>query len=197
MPSLQLPPNSSWKSVLKPNQTARILSKRPRLCSRSTASRSSRPRKANVVGRQGPQWARHVSAALRKSAGLIVKPMPLSPIGARARRHPRSRVQISKQTPLEAGAGPLLERRHDKIHQVAFRRPCQGSLPETGGAPCLAAQPANGRSPAVLVMILKSDVYQRQRIRLVLRSITLFACLRRLSGKAIVRSQVIAAIEES
>ena len=75
-----------WKSVLKLSPEVRISSKRPKLSSRSTASRSSTPRKANAAGRQSPLMARRMSAARRKFSGLIAKPMPPSPIGARARQ---------------------------------------------------------------------------------------------------------------
>ena len=81
------------------------------------------PRKASAAGRQDPSMARRMSAARRKFAGLIAKPMPPSPIEARARQHPRSRSQISKQAPLEAGAGPLLER---------MEHPTPRDLRETG-----------------------------------------------------------------
>ena len=50
-------------------RTARISSKRPRLSSRSTASHSSTPRKANAAGRQSPSMARRMSAAHLKSCG--------------------------------------------------------------------------------------------------------------------------------
>jgi hypothetical protein len=49
---------------------------------------------------------------------------------------PASEIQgPDQQTGPARGTGPLLERRHDKIHQVAFRRPCQGRLPKTGARP--------------------------------------------------------------
>jgi hypothetical protein len=57
------PRNSPWKSVLKLSPEVRISSKRPKLSSRSTASRSSAPRKASAVGRQGPLMVRRMSAA--------------------------------------------------------------------------------------------------------------------------------------
>ena len=123
---------------------ARNSSKRPKRSLRSTVLRSSTPKEASAAGLQSLSMAQRMSAAPRKPAGLIAKPMPPSPIEARARQPLRSGAPISKQAPLEARAGPPLERRHDKIHQVAFRRPCQGPLPKTGGAPCLAVQPANG-----------------------------------------------------
>ena len=76
------PAKRPWKRFLSLSPAAPISSKRPRLCSRSTASRSSTPRQATAVGRQGPQMAWRMSAARRKPAGLIAKPTPPSPIGA-------------------------------------------------------------------------------------------------------------------
>ena len=88
--------------------------------------------------------AAHVCGAPESLRGLLRNPCRHRLSEREPARLLRSGVPISKQAPLEARAGPPSERRHDKIHQVAFRRPCQGRLPETGGAPCLAVQPANG-----------------------------------------------------
>ena len=63
------------------------------------------PRKASAAGRQSPSMARRMSAAHRKFAGLIAKPMPPSPIEARARQHPRSRVPDQQTGPARGRSG--------------------------------------------------------------------------------------------
>ena len=45
---------------------------------------------------------------------------------------PEIRGPDQQTGPARGRSGPLLERRHDKIHQVAFRWPCQAPVPKTG-----------------------------------------------------------------